>query len=88
MKSIYKYVLQPADETVLTLRGDVLSAGVQGEDIMVWAVYDDSAEERRVRVNVMGTGHPFVSAPESSFVGTVFLGPTVFHVFATAADPE
>ena len=84
MKSIYKYQLEPADETILTLRGDVLSAGVQGGDIMVWAVHDDTALERKVRVNVMGTGHPFVDASESAFVGTVFLGPLVFHVFATA----
>lgn len=84
MKSIYKYQLEPADETILTLRGDVLSAGVQGQDIMVWAVYDDAAPERQVRINVMGTGHLFVDAPDASFVGTVFLGPLVFHVFATA----
>jgi hypothetical protein len=83
MKSIYKYQLTPGYETVLTLRGRVLSAGVQGDDIMVWAVHDDDAPERRVRVHVMGTGHPFVDAPESSFVGTVFLGGLVFHVFAT-----
>lgn len=85
MKSIYKYQLEPQELTTLTLRGDVLSAGVQGDDIMVWAVHDDAAPQRLVRVNVMGTGHQFVDAPESSFVGTVFLGPLVFHVFATAA---
>ena len=84
MKSIYKYRLEPCEETVLTLRGNVLSAGVQGDDIMVWAVYDDANPEREVRVNVMGTGHLFVDAPESAFVGTVFLGPLVFHVFAEA----
>ncbi|MDP7706817.1 hypothetical protein [Mycobacterium sp. TY815] len=87
MKSIYKYRLEPADETILSLRGNVLSAGAaQGGDIMVWAVHDDLAPERKVRVNVMGTGHMFVDAPESSFVGTVFLGSLVFHVFATT-DP-
>lgn len=82
MKSIYKYQLEPG-VTILTLHGKVLSAGVQGEDIMVWAVHDDSTLPRQVRVSVMGTGHPFVDAPESDFVGTVFLGPYVFHVFAT-----
>lgn len=85
MKSIYKYQLKPTDETILTLRGRVLSAGVQNGEIMVWAVYEDDAPLREVRVCVMGTGHYFVNAPESSFVGTVFLGPLVFHVFATEA---
>lgn len=83
MKTIYKYPLKPADETVLTLRGNVLSAGVQGDDIMVWAVHDDGALDRQVRVSVMGTGHSFVDAPESDFIETVFLGSLVFHVFAT-----
>lgn len=83
MKSIYKYRLEPGRETVLSLRGKILSAGVQGDDIMVWAVHDEGALERPVRVSVMGTGHVFVDAPESDFIGTVFLGPLVFHVFAT-----
>ncbi|OMC52529.1 hypothetical protein A5742_16400 [Mycolicibacterium fortuitum] len=82
MKTIYKYRIEPG-VTVLALRGQILSVGVQGDDIMVWAVHDDSALERWARVSVMGTGHPFVDAPESDFVGTVFLGPLVFHVFAT-----
>lgn len=83
MKSIYKYQLEPGEETILTLRGKVLSAGVQGRDIMVWAVHDDLTPECKVRVNVIGTGHLFVDAPETGFVNTVFLGPLVFHVFAT-----
>lgn len=82
MKAIYKYPLNPG-ETILTLRGKILSAGVQGDDIMVWAVHDDSALDRQVHVSVMGTGHLFVDAPESDFVATVFLGSLVFHVFAT-----
>lgn len=85
MKTIYKYQLDPAATTTLTLRGAVLSAGVQGDNIMVWAVHDDGAPPRQVHIHVMGTGHDFVDAPESSFVGTVFLGIFVFHVFATEA---
>ena len=86
MKYIYKYRLEPADETILTLRGDVLSAGVQGQDIMVWAFHDDDTPERKVRVTVFGTGHPYTAGPEAGFISTVFLGPLVFHVFATPDD--
>jgi hypothetical protein len=83
MKSIYKYQLEPG-ETVLSLRGNVLSTGVQHDDIMVWAVYDDTKPVRAVRINVMGTWHRFVDASESDFIGTVFIdGGLVFHVFAT-----
>lgn len=82
MKTIYKHRIEP-DGTTLMLRGHVLSAGVQGDEVMVWATHNDAALERKVRIQVMGTGHPFVDAPESDFVGTVFMGPLVWHVFAT-----
>ena len=89
MKSIYKYPIS-IGETILTMRGRILSAGVQDGSIMIWAVHDDAALARQVRVSVMGTGWSFVNASESDFVGTVFLSspgfpPTglVFHVFAT-----
>lgn len=82
MKTIYKHRIEPGG-TTLMLRGHVLSAGVQGDDIMVWVTHDDGALERKVLVQVMGTGHPFVYAPESDFVGTVFMGSFVWHVFAT-----
>lgn len=88
MKSIYKYQLKPAEETILTLRGDVLSAGVQGDDIMVWALYDDAAPERHVRISAMGTGHLWSVIPDSDFVNTVFLGPFVFHIFAAAESKQ
>jgi len=88
MKSIYKYGIG-IGETILTMRGRILSAGVQDGSIMIWAVHDDNALARQVRVSVMGTGWSFVNASESDFVGTVFLSwppsPTglAFHVFAT-----
>ena len=81
MKTIYKYPLGAQLENLLTLRGKVLCAGVQGDDILVWAVHDDEAPERKVQVTIVGTGHE-LEVPESSFVNTVFLGMFVFHIFA------
>ena len=85
MKSIYKYRLEPEDENVLELRGWVLSAGVQGSDIMVWAVHDDELTPRRVRISTRGTGHLLEGADEGEFIGTVFLHQLVFHIFAAMA---
>jgi hypothetical protein len=85
MKTIFKYLLNPG-VTVVTLRGDILSAGVQGDDIMVWAIHDHDAPERQVRIYAMGTGHPFTATPSACFIGTVFLGPLVFHIFAGTPD--
>ena len=83
MKTIYKYQLDASESQVLKLRGKILSAGVQDGNIMVWAVYDDSAPEIPVAIQVMGTGHDFVNASERDFIGTVFLSRFVFHVFAS-----
>lgn len=85
MKFIYKYKLEPQDENVLALRGPVLSCGVQGDDIMVWAVHDDELTPRKVRISIRGTGHSLEGAGEGQFVGTVFLGALVFHIFAAMA---
>lgn len=82
MKSIYKYKLEPQVENILTLRGRVLSAGVQGDDIVVWAVHDDELTPRNVRISTRGTGHFLDGGDEGEFIGTVSLGPLVFHIFA------
>ncbi|OBC11419.1 hypothetical protein A5784_35055 [Mycobacterium sp. 852013-50091_SCH5140682] len=85
MKFIYKYKLDPQEEQILSLRGPVLSAGVQGDDIMVWAEHDDEMSPRKVRVSTRGTGHALDGADEGQFIGTVFLGSLVFHIFANYA---
>ena len=85
MKAIYKYKLEPQDEQILPLRGPVLSAGVQGDDIMVWAVHDDEMTPRKVRISTRGTGHELDGADDGQFIGTVFLGSLVFHIFANYA---
>jgi hypothetical protein len=82
VRRIYKYALNVADEQDLMLRGRVLSAGVQDGAIMVWAVHDDDVPAYRVQISVRGTGHPLGSVNESDFVGTVFMGPYVWHIFA------
>ncbi|GAT03496.1 uncharacterized protein RMCFA_3608 [Mycolicibacterium fortuitum subsp. acetamidolyticum] len=85
MKAIYKYKLEPQDEQILPLRGPVLSAGVQGDDIMVWAVHDDEMTPRKVRISTRGTGHALDGADDGQFIGTVLLGSLVFHIFANYA---
>lgn len=82
MRTIYKYKLDPQEENILELRGPVLSAGVQGDDIMVWAIHDDEETPHQVRISVRGTGHLLGDADQGTFVGTVFLGSFVFHIFA------
>lgn len=59
-----------------------LSVGIQGNAIMVWATVDPSAPKVTRAFPIYGTGHKI--PPEDRdlpFIGTVFIGPYVFHVF-------
>lgn len=57
MRTIYKYKLNPGI-TNLELQGPILSCGVQGDNIMVWAIYDEAIGKKTVKVETVGTGHP------------------------------
>ena len=85
MRSIWKFKLNPAEQFVHMPRGArVLSAGVQGNDICVWAVVDPEAEKCLRAIKVYPTGSfmpPADNIDSAVFVGTVFLGWLVFHVF-------
>lgn len=82
MRTIFKYELSVTDTQTLSLHGKILTVGVQGSSIMLWAVHDDDALARQVRVSVRGTGHLMGEADERDYIGTVFLDWLVFHVFA------
>jgi len=85
-ETIFKYVLHP-DETEIRvpIGAEVLSAGTQGEEILVWVkinkdAYDLNELESRNFV-VFGTGHPIPHGVSYKFVSTVFMEWMVFHVF-------
>ena len=63
----------------------VLSAGVQGSDVVLWVLVDPQAQERATqRVHIVGTGHPIgvEDARSLRFIGTVeYPGGEWFHVF-------
>ena len=65
---------------------EILSVGVQGNDIVVWARVDDEAEHVHRVVRVLGTGWHHLQTPEvSKYIGTVQFveegQPLVFHLF-------
>ena len=62
--------------------GRLLFVGLQGEDLIGWVLVDPDAERVTRLVHIYGTGHPV--PPErvnDAFIGTVFMGPYVFHFF-------
>ena len=83
-KVIYKYSLGKLGHSkVLMHRGArVLSCGMQGGTCQVWAVVNPQATQVVHDFFVCGTGHPSDEISfATTFVGTVFDGPLVWHVF-------
>lgn len=83
MKTTYKYLVNRIIR--LPLGSKVLSVAYQGEDLYVW-VLQDKIVESTIMIDynfyVIGTGWEI--SPEDRcdiFVGTVFQGPFVWHVF-------
>jgi hypothetical protein len=90
MKTVYKYVLPIDDEVRIEMPAfaEVLSVGVQGENVCVWALVDPTIPKLHKTFRIAGTGHPITESEKWKFIGTVFLygGGLVFHAFEL--DPK
>jgi hypothetical protein len=84
--AIYKYTLPPnpgRTTVALPRNARVLSFGRQDDNLVFWALIDiDAKLETRV-FYLHWTGQPFDYTPrsDSNFIGTVQLGPFVYHLF-------
>lgn len=79
---VYKYEINAFGPTRMIRNAEILTVGVQGDQIMVWALVDPaeaSVVDRKLAV--LGTGHINDVATKDRFVGTAFVGKFVFHVF-------
>ena len=89
MTTIYKQTLNPnypMQSSGVPDGSTFLSAGVQGEDIVVWYRCDPSRAKGPRWFAVVGTGHPMPGDDlEWIFLNTVLLygGRIVLHVFVT-----
>ena len=84
MKKIFKYELPIADylDIAMPYGARVLSVGVQGQDILVWALVDPKAPIVVHMFAIRETGHPVLPEVEQGdFLGTIFSGPFVWHIF-------
>lgn len=85
MKTIWKYEARGGGDRFsleMPKGARALSAGIQGQDIVIWAAVDPDEPAVRHDFAVHGTGHnvPDENAA-ASFLTTIFMGPLVFHVF-------
>lgn len=81
MRTIHKFTLRITDVQSLSLpRGAVpLSVQVQHDSPQMWALVNDETERGERLMFCCGTGHP--APADAQFVGTVQMGPLVWHFF-------
>ena len=81
MKTIFKYQISPwSTSRTMPALAEILTVQVQGEDVCVWARVDTDFAPKTRQFGFYGTGHPLPEDP-GVYVGTVQLGPLVWHVF-------
>ncbi len=84
-QSIWKHGLNLGKTTVPMRRGArVLCVQIQNDTPFLWALVDPDADVQMRRFEIVGTGHllPDDFDPDR-YVGTVQVGPLVWHIFET-----
>ncbi|WP_269581880.1 DUF7352 domain-containing protein [Roseibium sp. Sym1] len=84
METIWKFTISPTDEVSIQMPegATVLSAGVQGETMCLWAQVNPEKKTVVRRFYVVGTGH-LMPIGSLRFIDTVQMmnGALVFHIF-------
>ena len=83
VRTIWKFELLFQDDQFvdMPIGANVVAVGMQHGICFVWAMVDSEASIEPRRVHIAGTGHP-IPADVGAYVGMVFDGPFVWHVFA------
>lgn len=84
--TIWKYGLNIGKTTVPMRRGAiVLCVQMQNDTPMLWALVDPdpTLSIQMRRFEIVGTGHPCDDLDPDRYVGTVQIGPLVWHIFET-----
>ena len=81
-RTIHKFKIEPNQVARLRKGAKVLSVGAQGDDLFIWAEVDlDQKEFIDYPVRVFGTGFSMEDHFSGKFLGTVFQGSLVWHIF-------
>lgn len=83
---IWKYQLVPAAEQVIQTpaRSEILSVGMQRNQICLWAMVAPEADLVDRVIEVIGAGNPIFNS-DRRLIGRVMPDPLVFHVFEVSA---
>lgn len=90
MKTVFKYALPLQDEVRVAMPAfaEILSVGVQDEDLYVWALVDPEMPPLKTTFRIAGTGHPIDKADLWRFVGTVMLPKRFLAAHVFSLDPK
>ena len=78
MRVIFKYPYN--NEISMPESAEVFYLGYQGNVLTMWAIVDTDSPNVNRRFSLYGTGWPIEDA-DLGYIGSVFDGPFVWHVF-------
>jgi hypothetical protein len=77
MKTVYKY---PVGDIQIPKGAKILTAGIQGDDILIWAEVDTEQVLEHRTVHVYGTGH--LIPDNACYIATLFdWNGFVWHIY-------
>ena len=78
-------------ETLEEAVDNILHLDNQGGFPCMWFNVDTGKENSKFGIDCIGTGHPYIGVENVSkkhYIGTVFVGPYVFHYFINKIEDE
>ena len=84
MRAIWKYPIGLSIEPVVHSMPEgaqILTVQVQQDVITLWAMVDPDQPRTDRRFVVWGTGHRHSDAEKLTYIGSVQMGPFVWHIF-------
>lgn len=80
---IYKYPLNVVEHQILLmpLEAKILHINVQNDVICIWALVNEKNKNEEVEIEIIGTGQTMDPLIIREYIGTVFMGGFVWHVF-------
>lgn len=83
---IWKFPIETVDQQSVSMPEgtEIISVAVQYRQICMWAVVDPGKPATARNIEIIGTGNPTMPLDKThrrAFIGTVFQGPFVWHVF-------
>jgi hypothetical protein len=80
--TIWKFPLQVADRQTVMMPGGaaILTAQMQSGQLCLWAQVEATQTKTPRVIRIFGTGHGIPDA-DNDYIGTVQMGPLVWHVF-------